>query len=178
MRSLAAGLLIGCLLSSCAVGSAGELFEESGFENALRAPPSADFSERFSEPIETDRHDFTQSSRTIGRGVSQLEYGYLYFYKDKDEEIDQTHVTPELMLRYGITDDVEFQIRWNYAWRFPDGEDTDDLDSAEDMRMGLKIDLWEQERWIPETALEVRTTAPTGGNAWTTNRVEVGGALI
>jgi hypothetical protein len=58
------------------------------------------------EPIETDRHDFTQSTRTVGRGVSQLEFGYLYSYRDKEDEIEHTHVTPELVLRYGLTDEL------------------------------------------------------------------------
>ncbi|MCA9067593.1 MAG: hypothetical protein KDA84_01635, partial [Planctomycetaceae bacterium] len=44
-------------------------------------------SERELEPIETDRHDFTQSPRTVGAGVVQFEGGYSYFYKDQKEEI-------------------------------------------------------------------------------------------
>ncbi len=51
----------------------------------------------YEKPIETDRHDFTQSARTVGRGVVQLESGYSYFYKDTDDEIEQAHTMPEML---------------------------------------------------------------------------------
>lgn len=70
----------------------------------------------YKERIETDRHDFTQSTETVGRGVFQVESGYSYFYKDQDEEIESSHTTPELLLRYGLSDDIEVRLRWNYAW--------------------------------------------------------------
>ena len=38
--------------------------------------------------------------------------------------------------------------------------------------------LWEQEEWLPETTAYARMTAPTGGTAWTTESVEVGGQVI
>ncbi|MEO2045043.1 MAG: hypothetical protein ABGX16_00535 [Pirellulales bacterium] len=34
----------------------------------------------YEERIETERHDFTQSTVTVGRGVFQLESGYTYFF--------------------------------------------------------------------------------------------------
>ena len=56
----------------------------------------------YEEPIETDRHDFTQSARTVGRGVVQLESGYSYFYKDTDHEIEHAHTMPEMLWRWGV----------------------------------------------------------------------------
>jgi hypothetical protein len=126
----------------------------------------------YEERIETDRHDFTQSTVTVGRGVAQIEAGYTYLYKDEHEEIEQSHTTPEIMLRLGISDDIEFRLRWNYAWRFID-EAEDDV-GAEDLRWALKLGMTDQGGWLPESALEVRFTAPTGGRAWTTERVEFG----
>ena len=124
------------------------------------------------ERIETDRHDFTQSATTVGRGVSQVEMGYTYFYRDEDEEIEQSHVAPELMLRVGLTDDFEFRVRWTYAWAFADVGES--VNSAEDLRWAFKLGVTDQEAWIPESALEVRFTAPTGGVAFSTERVEFG----
>jgi len=124
------------------------------------------------ERIETDRHDFTQSALTVGRGVAQIEMGYTYFYLDEDEEIEQSHTTPELMLRLGLTQDIEFRLRWTYAWGFVD--EADNFDSAEDLRWTFKLAVTDQDVWIPESALECRFTAPTGGSAFTTGRVEWG----
>ena len=126
----------------------------------------------YEERIETERHDFTQSTKTVGRGVAQLEAGYSYFYKDDNDEIEHTHATPEMLLRLGLSDDIEFRLRWNYAWRFLD--EGDNVDSAQDLIWSFKLGVTEQVRWLPESALEIRSTAPTGGSAWTTERVEFG----
>ncbi len=130
----------------------------------------------YEEPIETDRHDFTKSTKTVGRGVAQIEGGYLYLYKDTAEDVDQTHVAPEFVLRYGVCDDVEFQVRWNYVWRFP--EEEVGAEGAEDLRLATKVALWEQDGWLPETTIFGRMTAPTGAPEWTTERVEAGGQVI
>lgn len=132
----------------------------------------------FDEPIETDRHDFTQSARTVGVGVVQIEAGYTYFYKDQDEEIEQSHTAPELLLRLGLCEDVEFRLRWNYAWIFADAaEEVEDLDGAQDLVWGFKFQLSEQDPchcWRSETALRLVSTIPSGGSDFTTNRVEIG----
>lgn len=126
----------------------------------------------FDERIETDRHDFTQSTKLVGRSVVQLEAGYSYFYHDEGEEIEQSHTMPEMLIRIGLSDDIEFRIRWTYASGFVD--EGDNVDSAEDLRWAFKLAMTEQERWIPESALELRFTAPTGGSAFSTERVEFG----
>ncbi len=126
----------------------------------------------YDEPIETDRHDFTQSTKTVGRGVLQLEYGFLYAFNDTGEERESSYSTPELVVRYGLTDRIEFQIRGNYGWKFI--EDEDDLGGFEDLRMDFKIETSSQRGWRPETAVELRFTAPTGSEAFTTGRVEGG----
>jgi len=125
----------------------------------------------FDEPIETDRHDFTQSSKTVGKHVAQLEYGYSFLYKDNGEEIDTTHTFPELALRYGLTDDVEVKLRWNYAWRFAEDET---FSGAEDLRLTIKCAVLEQDGCIPETAVQLRGSVPTGGDDWTTDKAEPG----
>lgn len=133
----------------------------------------------YEEPIETDRHDFTQSARTVGRGVFQLEGGYSYYYKDNEGEIENSHTLPEMQLRYGLSDNIEFRLRWNYAWIFKSGEaehgeELDDLDGAQDLIWGFKLQLTEQERWLPESAVRIVSSVPTGGSDFTTDGVEVG----
>lgn len=126
----------------------------------------------FAERIETDRHDFTQSTKTVGRGVTQLEAGYSYFYKDENNEVENSHTTPEMLLRLGLTDNIEFRLRWNYAWRYI--EEGNNADGAQDLIWAFKLGITDQECWIPRSALEVRSSAPTGGSDWTTGHVEFG----
>jgi len=126
----------------------------------------------YEERIETERHDFTQSTKTVGYGVAQIEAGYSYFYKDEDSEIENSHTTPEMLLRIGLSDDIEFRLKWTYAWRFE--EAGNNLDAAQDLQWSVKLGMTRQSGWIPESALEIRVSVPTGGSAWTLDRVEAG----
>ena len=149
----------------------------------LRNLPAHMFSEGSSEselePIETDRHDFTMSPRTVGAGVVQVEGGYSYFYKDENDEIESSHTTPEWVTRIGLTEDLELRVRWNYAWQFRNGEEElNDLDSAEDIRYGLKLALTEHNGWIPESAVRIIGSSHTGGSDFTTNRAQFGMDLV
>ena len=123
------------------------------------------------ERIETDRHDFTQSTKTVGRGVFQIEGGYSFFRRSEGVETEHSHTAPEMMFRLGITEKMEFRIRYNEVWRF--GE-TEDLNGSEDLRWTFKFRTTEQECWTPESALEVRFTAPTGARDWSTEQVNFG----
>lgn len=126
------------------------------------------------ERIETERHDFTQSAVTVGRGVLQLESGYSYFYKDAHGEVENAHTVPEVLARVGISEDVEFRLRWNYAWRFID--EKEDLVGAQDLIYSVKLQVTrpEEPSWLPTTALELRGSAPTGGVDFSTGKVEFG----
>ena len=136
----------------------------------LTAPSRRD---PFEERLETDRHDFTQSTETVGKGVYQLETGYTYFYNDDQEEIEHSHTTPEMMVRLGLSDDIEFRVRWDYVWRFV-ADESSHLEGAEDLRLAFKLRVTDQDGWIPESALEIGTTAPTGAHTWSTGRMEFG----
>jgi hypothetical protein len=126
------------------------------------------------ERIETERHDFTQSAVTVGRHVAQIELGYTYFYNDTGEVIEQSHTEPEMLLRLGVTEDIEFRLRWNHVWQFIDEEP--DRIGYEDLRYSLKLQMTRQpcRGLMPTSALELRGTAPTGGDEFSTDDVEFG----
>ena len=126
----------------------------------------------YEERIETERHDFTQSTKTVGRGVVQIESGYSYFYKDTGEEIEQLHAAPESLLRIGLSDDIEFRLRFNYGWVSID--EAEDVQGSQDMIWSFKLGMTDQCGLVPESALELRFTAPTGGSAFSTRRVDHG----
>ena len=122
----------------------------------------------YEERIETERRDFTQSTKTVGRGVVQIESGYSYFYKDADEEIEQLHAAPEMLLRLGLSDDIEFRLRFNYGWLIID--EVEDLDGSQDLLWSFKLGMTDQSDLVAESALELRFSAPTGGSEFSTRR--------
>ena len=126
----------------------------------------------FEKPIETERHDFTQSARTVGRGVVQLEYGFLYAHKNEGDLREDTYATPELMVRVGLSERLEFRTRTNYAWK--QNNEEAELSGFEDIRFSIKYQLSEQEGRRPESAIELRLTAPTGDSDVSTGRWEPG----
>ena len=123
-----------------------------------------------SERIETERHDFTQSTTVVGRGVTQFEFGYTYFQSSGETEIEDSHATPELLVRFGLTERTEFRLRYNEVWQFGEEHRT----GSEDIHWAFKVRTSDQDRWRPESALEIRSTAPTGGVDWSTDDVEFG----
>ena len=144
-------------------GGEGEGFEFEPFE------PEGE-SEEERERIETERHDFTQSTTVVGRGVTQVEFGYSFFQNSSEEEVEDSHTTPELMIRFGLTEKLEFRIRYNEVWQF--GEE--DFSGSEDLQLNFKIRTTEQAYWRPESALEIGIGVPTGGDDFSTDEVEFG----
>ena len=134
--------------------------------------PSSAQRNPWNERIETERHDYTQSAITVGRGVAQVEGGYSYYYKDTAEEIESAHTLPELMLRYGLSEDIEFRVHWNEACVFID--EKPDRIGAEDLRYSIKLQITREQddSPLPTSALELRGTAPTGGEEFTTRTAQ------
>jgi hypothetical protein len=126
----------------------------------------------FDEPIETDRHDFTQSPKVVGRGVRQLEYGVTYSTRSEGTKRETTYATPELLFRYGLNERAEFRTKFNYGWKFDN--EAEDFEGGEDLIFGIKYQLTEQRELTPDSAVELRLTAPTGADDLTTGRWEPG----
>ena len=126
----------------------------------------------FDEPIETDRHDFTQSPKVVGCGVKQLEYGVFYATLLDGTERETTYATPELVLRCGLSDSTEFRVRFNYGWKYNNEEE--DIQGSEDLIFGIKYQLSEHSNWKPASAVELRLSAPTGADDLSTGRWEPG----
>jgi hypothetical protein len=126
------------------------------------------------EPLVTDRPDFTEASVTVGYGVAQLETGYTYTYDSDATGSTRSHSYPESLLRVGaLADWFEFRFVWNYgeARTTAFGESVDSASGAEDLGLGLKLALTPQECVLPETALVLQMTVPTGSSEFTADEV-------
>ncbi len=130
------------------------------------------------EPLVTDRPDFTESTVTVPAGRMQLEAGYTYTYDSGDGVRTQDHTNPEVLLRVGLADDVELRLGWtgwshveevfrerNAAGRRVKVRDRDD--GGNDMNIGLKFHLIDQDGWVPDFGIIVDADVPTGAGGQT-----------
>lgn len=180
-------LTIGCATCSCPAGSESEkgaktlLSWEVGpkkeddkekdkdkadkSEGNSKAKEKAE-SESEADKIQTDRPDFTESSTTVGKGRVQLESGYTYS-KSKDAALQASHSYPEALLRIGLFADwFELRLGQNFSNTKKPGDDGSvfAVNGGEDMYFGTKLALTEQKKYLPETALILQMTVPTGSN--------------
>jgi hypothetical protein len=126
------------------------------------------------EPLVSDRPNFTQSSTTVGRGVSQFEMGYTYIQDDKpgvdaDHETAVTsHRYPELLARLGLFADwFELELGCNYAHDLPGESVLPGLHGGQDIYVAAAIAVTPQEGILPEMALIPQVFLPTGAEEFT-----------
>jgi hypothetical protein len=128
------------------------------------------------EPIATDRPDFTEASSAVGLGRSQVEFGYTYIHDDEAGVELDAHSYPEVLYRVGMLAEwFEFRVGWNYARERVSGPGLSVVDEgAEDLYLGIKLALFEQDGWLPELAVVPQMTVPTGARVFTSDEVMPG----
>lgn len=137
-----------------------------------------EFESPYDEPLETERHDFTQSTKVVGPGVVQMEYGFLFTSNRDGGERETSYSAPELLLRFGLTETTEVRARGKYGWKFPEAEENGS--GLTDMVFSIKHILSETEPWSlrPASAVEWRLSAPTGSKDFSAQKWYGGFDLI
>ncbi|VTU01467.1 Uncharacterized protein OS=Blastopirellula marina DSM 3645 GN=DSM3645_16740 PE=4 SV=1: Phenol_MetA_deg [Gemmataceae bacterium] len=185
------------LFSSAAGGCAGlpqrEVAGDSGGAKTLlawsagRAPepkppadPDAPPVQEKEEPLTTDRPDFTEASSTVGRGRVQLEAGYTFTRDRSGDATSRSHSYPEALLRVGaVADWLEFRLGQNFGHAPVDSPNgVFGTGGAEDLYLGVKLGLTEQKQVLPEVALILQTTVPTGHRDFTSSKLQPGFNLL
>ena len=136
-------------------------------------PEVEDQAEDEPKPITTDRPDFTEASSTVGLGRVQLEAGYTYTRDRFAGATRVDHSFPEALLRIGLFADwFELRLGQNYhSTRTVFGPPTERLSGPDDFYVGAKLGLAEQRAYLPELAVILQATLPTGARSLTTDRV-------
>jgi hypothetical protein len=130
--------------------------------------------------IETDRPDFTEASSTVGRGRIQLEAGYTYLRDRNQGGRFEAHSYPEMILRIGLFADwFELRIGQNFAneFRNENGKVTSP-GGPQDLYLGVKLGLTQQKDALPEMALILQMTVPTGVDAFNAESIMPGINLL
>jgi len=151
-----------CLMTLSTLGAQdlktqGTLFNWSGSE-VRGGPPTRE------EGLIGDRPDFIEASTTVGLGVRQVEMGYTYSFDNDGTTQSRGHSNPEMLWRLGFGAEwLEMRIAYNFSEsrQRTGGVDTD-IRGAEDLYFGFKIALTPQDGMLPETAMMIQATFPTG----------------
>jgi hypothetical protein len=147
--------------------------------------PVATTNAQADSPIQTDRPDFTEGTRTVPSGRFQLEAGYTFSVDREGGTRVRDHTFPESLLRVGLADGVELRVAWE-GWsltqtlehvRDDDGRlvsrKTHD-DGGTDMTLGLKFHLHEQDGAVPDLGVIVEASLPTGTGSKSSGDVDPG----
>ncbi len=134
-------------------------------------------------PLITDRPDFTESTEAVPAGHVQLEAGYTFTFDREGTDRTRDHTAPELLLRIGLVENMELRIGWDgYSWtesRF-EAETRSGLratrevwtQGANDLSLGFKLKLAEQDGLIPHFGVLGAITVPSGGAGFSSGDVD------
>ena len=124
------------------------------------------------DEIETDRDSFTPSTSVVGHGRFVFEAAHSFI---DNRGVPETHSFPEIITRYGISENIELRVGWNYevggagspiSGNVPDSfEEESEIERESRILYGAKFFLTEQCDWIPESSLIVQGFTPTSGEA-------------
>ncbi|MBM4092917.1 MAG: transporter [Planctomycetes bacterium] len=128
--------------------SPGTLFQWS-YGSGDSAGPDLD------EPLVTDRPDFTESSVTVGRGVTQLEMGYTFVHDREPGASLDGHAFPDLLVRQGLLAEwLELRVGWTWLVENETfGNVRETRGRSSDLLVGFKLALTPQEGILPEMAM-------------------------
>lgn len=132
--------------------------------------------------INTDRPDFTDVATVVGKGVTQWETGYFYDRRDDGVVRRQLQFAPSALVRFGRSDHFEWRVKWlGYT-------DQNTLDRSvnaqgsqvgyQDLELGFKYIVKEQNDWIPLQSIVTRMTVPLGSNEISANTIQPGATYI
>lgn len=145
--------------------------EESSEKDAEK-PNGGELKEPEKDEIVTDRPDFTEASSTVGKGRIQLEAGYTYS-KNNEANVQNSHSYPEALLRVGMFAEwFELRLGQNFSNSRSLGTDGGpfSISGGEDLYLGTKLGLTEQKKYLPEAAVVLQMTVPTGPKNLTTGK--------
>lgn len=157
------------LISACVLLFSGACYaQEAGFGLTGEAAE---------QELETDRDAFTPAISTVGMRVLVVESAYTFI--DSGDTAD-THSFPELLLRYGVFDWVELRLGANYeiggdnaVTGIEDGQPIVEAETERESRVfyGIKMQVSEQDVWLPESVFIAQGYTPTSGTETATQFV-------
>jgi hypothetical protein len=121
--------------------------------------------------VAPDRPGYTDTPTVMPAGVAQVEAGYT----DDRTENSRYQSVGEVLLRVGVADPIELRLFVNsYATRSATGTAT--TSGLEDTKVGTKLRLIAKpdsvHGWMPNLALLLATTLPTGADGFSAGKAQ------
>ena len=104
----------------------------------------------------TDRPDATESPLTVPKGFLQIEAGGFYTSFEENNLKTETYAYNTTLLRYGILDNFEFRLGWNFEeTRFSlNGQEAMNvLSGFSPLLAGMKVAIADEDGWKPQIGL-------------------------
>ncbi|GHC45101.1 Putative MetA-pathway of phenol degradation [Ulvibacter litoralis] len=108
------------------------------------------------EDLVTDRPDATESSRAVPLHSLQVETGIFYESFKETESHFETIGYNTTLLRYGLFKNFELRVGWNLEetrTTFTNSQLADVASGFSPLLLGMKVELLEENGWMPEIAL-------------------------
>lgn len=131
------------------------------------------------QPLVADRPDFTEGPGTVGLGAAQIELGYT-FGRDRGGPTVTTHSLGEPLLRLGLLAEwLELRLGTGLVVQRTqiNGVGLDE-NGFEDLYVGVKLALSEQNGAIPALGILPQATFPTGSDPFSSGQVLPGVNLV
>lgn len=113
-------------------------------------------------PIQTDRPDQTECPFIVPAYYLQLESG-VALEKEKKGLFNYTH--PTILWRYGLSNRFEVRLITDFISTKERGELSADIAPIE---VGIKVNIFEEQKWIPVTSFIGHLTTPIGSKKFAT----------
>lgn len=106
----------------------------------------------------TDRPDQTESSSTVPKNSIQIEDGLLYeIYSN--EEVSEINFS-SILFRYGLLDWLELRLGSGFIKTFNNSKYIEDEFNIDDLVIGGKAKLFDEDKYIPELAVLFHLNLP------------------
>ena len=129
------------------------------------------------EPLESDRPDFTNTPTTVGYQRFQIESGYTYTHAIAGDPTHDAHDLPELLVRYGVAERLELRVAWDEGMVFDRYTDRNSgrvvtENGSTDLDFGFKYAISKQDKWRPQSGIQVEVSAPVGAPGQSSRQVD------
>lgn len=104
-----------------------------------------------------------EPSSVVEKNILQLELETLYSIEKKASQKTTSWDIPNILIRYGLSDNIELQLHTPFTKEryFEYNELTTNIFKFEEGEFGISINLWGQNKFLPETAIMARIVSST-----------------